>query len=117
MKNTRKIRVLNEFRPYFRLLKTYNRENFGQRDWRSSYIYAFITTLLVLSESLFILSGIWYLIENVGDLQKLVVSLPLVITLSQMDLTFITLITKNQMITEAIKRLQQAVDQRKTCIS
>lgn len=115
--NPDKITVLNEFKPYLRFITAYNYENFTQNTWchiLSNVCYAFsVTTMNIVLSSVVIL-GVWYLIEINANFKSLAVALPLLISLLQMEITFIALIAKNQAVTETINRIQRVVDQRKS---
>lgn len=109
-----RIDVLSKLKPYLRLIKAYNIENFSHTNWQCllrSVCNAFGATLIIISMPMFIILGTWYLIENDADLKKFVVALPLLISLLMMTLIFIALMVKNRVITEIIDRLQRTVDQ------
>lgn len=115
MNNTGYIRVLVAFAPFLRLIKSYNLDNFHHCNWRcnlASVKYAFITTTIIVSIPIFHVLGIWHLIENEADLSTISVSLPILTSFTQMELTLIALILKNRTIDETIKRIQQLVDER-----
>lgn len=108
-----KIHALNGLKPYLRLIQAYNDENFRDHNWRNilnSVFYAFCATGVIILLPIFILLAVWYLIENDADLIKVVIAVPLLATLLQMELAFITLLMKNRMAIEMIDRLQQVID-------
>lgn len=113
MSASNKIHALNGLKPYLRLIQAYNDENFRDHNWRNilnSVFYAFCATDVIILLPIFILLAVWYLIENDADLIKVVIAVPLLATLLQMELAFITLLMKNRMAIEMIDRLQQVID-------
>lgn len=111
-----KICVLNAFRPYHRLLKAINKENFHRIHWVQNIHSIFIAASTVLSAILpfiFVALGLWYLIENEADLNNTVVSLPILISLMQMDVAIIAMITNNRIISDTIEQIQKVTNQRR----
>lgn len=112
-----KIHVLYHFRPYRNLLKPNYYENVKHCNWRcvlrSIFGIFFHATALYLSLPTMILLGIWYLIESEADLKNIVVSLPLLISLLEIYMTFIAMTLKNHTISETLNQLQEVVDRRK----
>lgn len=116
---SKKIRVLNSFRPYLRLLNAFKLDNFYQCDWfsiRQSIYYAIYTSLLLILIPAAIVLGAWYWIENRGDLRKSIVVFPLLISMVQVVLSFVALIRRNSVINETIYRIQNIINQRKYLI-
>lgn len=113
MKNSKRIHVFNQLKPYFCLLAAYNGNNFIQPQWRhyvQSVFVAFCAIMVNFMLFAFFVLMAWHLIENSGDLKKLVVTLPLLISLFQVHSSFISLSTKNHIVNETINRLQRIVD-------
>lgn len=118
-KMSSKIRVLNNFRPYLRLLNAFKFDNFHQSDWysiRQSIYYAIYAALLLILIPVAIVLGAWYLIENLGDLRKIIVVFPLLISMVQVVLSFVALIRRNILINETIYRIQHMTNRRKYLI-
>lgn len=118
MSDSAGINVLNKLKPYLRLIQAYNHEHFHGHHWRTmvnSVIYAFCATVMIVLLPIFIMLAVWYLIENDADLIKVVIAIPLLATLLQMELAFITLIVKNRIVIEMIERLQQVIDKSELC--
>lgn len=114
------IRVLNDFRPCLRLIKSCNPNNFRElRNWRSipfSILFnAFIATMTVLTIPIYHVLGFWYLFESEVSLTNFAISLPILITFAQLETTFVELMRKNDVIDATIKRLQQLIDIRESC--
>lgn len=113
--DSRRIRILEEFRPFLRLLRAYNRKKLFCNKIHSVF-YAIFTTLLIPLLPIVIILSFWYLFENGGDLRKIVVGLPVILSLALSAITFIALIIKNQLISETINEVQKAINQRKLFI-
>lgn len=117
VENSTKIQILNEYRPYLRLLKAYNVDNFRQNGQRQNYYRsvfdAFFTTFIIVIMSSHLLFDIWYIIDYHTDLKKVVTLFPLTMTTLQIWVSFIAFLLKNGTITEMIDRLQSVVEQRK----
>lgn len=112
-----KITVLNEITPYFRLLTAFESDNFRQQNWRYtvwSVFYVFGASMIILLLPTMIALAIWYLIENDVELIAFVATLPLLVSILQLELTFIALIWKNRRIIETINQLQRLVDERES---
>lgn len=109
------IRVLNRFRPYLRVLQAFNHENFHHHDWRStrrSIYYGCFSFLIGTFTATVIFLSVWFLIDNDCDFGKLVVLLPLQMSIIQMGLTFLPLVKNNRIINETIERIQLVVEKR-----
>lgn len=118
MSDISKKSILNEFKPYFRIINAFNPEHFHGRDWRAllfSGFFAFCLVLFVCLVPIYIILGSWYLLENESDLVEIAVTVPILATLLQMELTFVALIMENHTIIETMDRLQRVIDQRKLC--
>lgn len=116
MPNATKARVLDELRPYLRLLTAFNRDHFRHSDWHSilhSALYAFGAAMILIGMPIYNALLAWHLFDNGFEWTLCVVGLPLMATIIQFEMTFISMMLKNQAITESIELLQRAVDQRK----
>lgn len=113
MENSKRIHVFNQLKPYFCLLTAYNGNNFIQQQWRryvQSVLVAFCAIMVNFMLFVFFVLMVWHLIENSGDLTKLIVTLPLLISLFQVHSSFISMSMKNHIVNETINRLQCIVD-------
>lgn len=121
MSHLQKIHVLHQFRPYLQLI-TRNRHEIGHfsKSWRcilrSICDVLFYCTKMFLSLPAMIILGIWYLIENEADLREAVVSLPLVISLIEIQMIFIAMLMEARTVTETIEQLQRLVDRRESIL-
>lgn len=119
MENYTKIRILNKFKPFHRILKAYNCNNFHFHNWRSifrSIFHAFCVAIIFMILPIWIVLIVWHLIENSDDFKVIVAGLPIVITIAQADLAFIALIVENGTIVEIMNRIQEVIDRRKSNI-
>lgn len=112
MENFSKIYVLSTFRPFLHRIKAFNSEHFHQSTWHLGVPYAICSIVMIFTLSSIVLLGVWNLIDIDAGFKKLVVALPLIITLFQLDVMFVALVMKNHVITGAIDRLQEVIDQR-----
>lgn len=108
-----KICVLYAFRPYLRLLKAFNFDNFRHNNWFQSVFYAICLILLIFLVLVLIVLGFWYLIEIDAGLRKAVVSLPILFSLMQMEIAFISMVANNSTISKMVDGLQTVIDQSK----
>lgn len=115
MSKFNKIHVLKEFKPYLRLIKAFNLDNFRNTGNRhrilNSVFDAFATSSIIFSIPIFLILGVWYLIENDADLRKISVALPILISILWMWLIFIALMAQNRIIRDIIDQLQRVVGQ------
>lgn len=112
---SKRIRVLNAFSPFLRLLEAYNWENFHQRSFRQilrSVGYFFSTTVIILLIPAYGAFSFWNTMDNGADLTKIVIALPLLFTGLQFETTYVALILKNRAITKTIRNLQRVIDRR-----
>lgn len=117
MANLRGICIFNKFRPYFPLIRSYNPEHFQHCDWRdirNNVFVAICTTLIIAFGSILVIFGVWHLIENRGDLEKIMIPLGMMIPEILLECTLIALILKNRRINDTINGLQQVIDKRET---
>lgn len=115
MENSKKIHILNEFRPYLRLIEAFNHEHFNDTDWhgiKSSVFYAFCAVLTILLAPTVALLLFWRCAENNFDFIIFVVTIPLLISSLQVDSIFIALMWKSPIVNETIERVQKLVDRR-----
>lgn len=108
-----RIHILQACQPYLCILKAYNFENFRHYNWRSSLFYALLTTIMVPVMPMLIILGIWHMIEINVDLKNVAATLPLILTLVQMQITFLAIIINNRTISKTIQQIQNVISQRK----
>lgn len=117
MNYLRKIHVLEEFESYLRIIQAYNFDSVeDQRGWRciiQNIFCVICATIIIIFLPIFILLGVWYLIENDADLRKFVAALPILTSLLQMEVKSVALMIENRTINKMIGQLQRVVDQRK----
>lgn len=112
------IHVLSAFTPYLDLLKAYNDENFANFQYIDLGHFLkwarcpFISTVLNVGLSAFILFGIWDLTELLDQMPKFAVAFPLMSSLLQMEITLIALMAKNRAIDAIIRQIQRVIDKR-----
>lgn len=111
MKKTNKVRALTAFRPFYRLLKAYDSRNFEKIDWQNIGIAFGVTVLISLPPAIIALA-IWRLIEKNDDLENLIISAPLIITILQLFIKILILVKKHREISEILDQLQRVIDQR-----
>lgn len=104
--------VLNSYRPYHRLLKALNIENFRHIHWCDISV-AILSTLSTSLPLFVVVLGFWHLIENESDLKKFVVSLPILISLVQMEVAIIAMIANNRTTSQTIEQVQKVTNQRR----
>lgn len=115
MAEMRKIHVLHAFQPYFRTLQIYNAENFTQSDRLKilrNFGFTVVVTAFVALIPNTILLAIWLLIEHDAPLRKLVIAIPLLLTLLYTLIAYIVLALRNRAIGGTIGELQSVIDQR-----
>lgn len=118
-RQTRKIEILNSCRPYLRLLKAYNSENFAHNNWRGNAHSAFcfiLTTIMILLTPILLILSVWHLMEKELDLKTIVVMTPICVTLVHLGVIFIALVANNRTIIETIDQIQKIINQRKFSI-
>lgn len=113
------MRVLDEFSPFLHLLQSYNTENYERQDWcrlSRRIISAIIVTIFILSMLNVVISAIWYLFENDATLDTVLISAPLLLTITGFFITIVVLIRKNRTINETIELIQKIVNQRESSL-
>lgn len=116
MEKRRDILVLSEFRLYLRLLTAYDRKHFLQSNSRRtlrSLCYAIATTSVVFGIPFMMILAVWHVIDNGGNLEKITVALPVQTSITQMELTFVSLMMKSRTISKTFNEIQKIIDQRK----
>lgn len=101
--------TISAFRPFISLIAAYNRGNIR----RSNVQYLFCSTVMNIFPTSFPVLGVWHLLDINADFMKLVVALPLIISLVQLELLFVAQILKNRVITATIDRLDECIGQSK----
>lgn len=112
---TMEIHVLQEFKPLLRILQAFNSEHFDRhRNNRSNVLQtvcyplgAFLGLFLVLTT---ILLGIWHLIDSADDFRKVVVGIPLILTIINEFIGGVSMLIENRTISDCIEHLQRIVD-------
>lgn len=119
MNNQPELCVLSAFRPFLRILNAFNSDSFhsdnNKNSWfiRSSVFCAFGAILIGAAIFNYFVLIAWYLFENGANLEKCMIAVPILVTLLQLELTFIALVGKNTIITETIEQLHGVINQRK----
>lgn len=99
-----------------RVLNAYHSDNFRKKNWCSILrraFFSFASTAIVFLIPFAISLHLWHLIEVGADFERVAVTFPLAVSLVQMEITCIVLITKSRALSNTINRLQDLVDQRK----
>lgn len=115
MNNTKKVHVLNDFKPYLPILQAYNRDQFRQHDLRSifrSVFHALCASIIILCIPIIAVLYAWYEIENGFELKHVAAAVPMVLSVVHMQVTFISLVWENRQISETIQQLQTMVNGR-----
>lgn len=110
----KKIRVLEGIRPFLRIIKAFNPENFhtnNRRCMQRSVFYAFFATVIILLLLIYTTLCFWYLIEQ-DDLKKFVGTLPALASILLMNGIFIVSMMKNRIIIETVHHIQEVVERR-----
>lgn len=114
--HSNQIFILNAARQYLRLIKAFNSDNFSRLNWRQniqSILYALSTTMLVSLLPLNVILGSWYLVESDFNVDKVVVSLPLLFSLLLVEIAYLALIINNRDVSKTIDQIQQVINKRK----
>lgn len=113
---TKRFKVMEEFQSYLKLLSTYNLDNFRGKSTATliGYIgYAIFITCWMATFPILITLGVWLCIELSFDLDKISSTAPISIHTTQYLLVFLSFASKSHVITDAIRRMQNIVVQRK----
>lgn len=117
MDNHNKVSIFTKFSPYLRLVRVFDAGNFRKNDnWRymlQKIVCSIFVITLICSMSITLTLMVWNLLEIDGDAKTLVVSMPLMMSLTQVFVTFLVLIRENGAIAEATERIQSHVNRRK----
>lgn len=108
------IHVLHEFDPFLAILEIYNKENYRALELTQIFrniCFAFVVTILILSNANTIFLASWYLLENRHTMGTVVVNAPILLTITAFFITIVDLTMTNRMIAEVISRLQKAIEQ------
>lgn len=115
---TQKMRifVFSEFRPYLRFLSAYNIDNFYGNDFcfifKNIFLAIWLLSLVIAIILIAVLSY-WSCIDTGLTLDKLALTLPIILSIVQTILTHFSLSMNNRLISATIEFLQFAVDERK----
>lgn len=110
MKTPNQIRILTSLNPYFRILRAYNPDNFGNTQ---NICFAVTVGIITVFIPIAIVLAIWHLIADDVAMQKVVIDIPIIITAIESIVTFGGLTINNYKIDELISRLQNTIQQRK----
>lgn len=113
MSNSNEIRVLHTFVPFLRLLSAFKCSHFQYGDWMSilrSMFCAFCVMVMIVSIWIWIGLIIWYLVENEANLLQFAIAIPVSLSVLQLNLTFVDLLSKSHTLSEQINQLQQVIN-------
>lgn len=116
MENRRAVCVLDAFRPYLRILQTYNAENFCKKPASPKIGHvkqALFVSLAMVAATLVAFLSIWHLAESIRGLDEFATSLAVVLTLIQLIITCVIFMHKSQQISGTIADVQRIVNERK----
>lgn len=115
--NPVRMTILTKFVPYLRLIRAFHPANFRQTTgWRCMHcniFYALATTFMACSMTIATLLMAWNLLESGGDTKKLLVSLPMVLSMAQVCLTLTAMVWENGTIAAVIEVIRKVVGDRK----
>lgn len=115
MEESRRISVFKSFKSYLPIFQVYNLEYYGEADrvdLLKSILRGLGVTILVAFLPNEFLLAIWYLYD-LGKLSKVIVTIPLLLTLFHMFILFVTMTKKNRLIKATFDRIEDVVNQRK----
>lgn len=115
MATVQELIVLQEYRPYQRILEAFNSEQFRNKGSRrklhnvcsAACVIAMFSTLAALA-----VLAYWYFMENGFDINIISASLSAELLYIQLLLTQIALTARNRLIRATIEDLQKVVDER-----
>lgn len=114
IESLRRVHVLAAFRPYLRILQTFDKGNV--RGQSTSLIKqssrTFFVIVLSVAIPVVVFLGIWHMIENTLDINELVTSSALVLTYVQMFFIYVAIMVKNRLINKTLGDIQKTVDAR-----
>lgn len=113
---TKRIEVMKEFQSYLKILSAYKFDNFRNQDAATVLAnigYALFITCWMATFPVLITLGFWLCVELQFDLDKISSTAPITIHTTQYLLVFLSFSSKNQVISDAIDRLQTIVVRRK----
>lgn len=111
------IQVMKAFRPYLRFIRTFQGENFRNKDGGTligniSYA-ALVTYSMYFTFPIMILLGVWHCVELGFDLSQIASTAPITIHTAQYLLVYISFSLKNGVINDVIYDIQRIVSRRK----
>lgn len=118
MEKRKKVVVLGAFQKYLRLLKVYNSENFKKTDENQfvrNVCIAVGATIVIGLIPIVVYLGIWYIFDSGATLRIIVIAMPVIISIVQLLISLIALISENRGISEMIERIQTITNERKCC--
>lgn len=109
----RQLCTLRAFRPYLRLLKAFNWENFGRDEWHSRIFVALGVLTGVLALISVDLLAVWKMADENFNIKVVSSSLPLIFSMAEQVLIFFVLVWQNRQIDVCVERLQATISKRK----
>lgn len=115
MVNRQQLCALHAFRPYLRLLKAFDCEHYTRHNWRSLRALDVLAvaagvTLLITTTAL----AFWKIADVHYDMHIFLTSLPVIVSMIQVILTFLPLMLKCRKVDVAIQHLQAVISYRKS---
>lgn len=107
--------IMRAFRPFLRILMAFNRENIRPPDRRQTRqniclaIGVCVGTALIAST---LSLATWHLVDLHGDLNEIVVTTPIMLTIFVMLVTIGVLIPINREVDATVSQIQIVIDQR-----
>lgn len=117
METSYKTRVLCAFSPFLCLSNAFNYANFHHNNWRNNFhsvIIAFCPVLIILILFILVLLIVWNWMDNENYIRTFVVTFPSVISLLHMEMSFIAVMLKSDILIKTIDKLQRVVEKRKS---
>lgn len=114
-RKTQKIDIISEYRPFLRILKAFNINNYRYNDrrlCRSNLLILLYTVTLATAEILEFILGVWHFFDHGFILKKIASALPLLISSVQVLSSYATLSLKNHEIDQVLENLQNTIDAR-----
>lgn len=112
-----RIQVMKAFKPYMRILRIYDTDNYHGHDFRTiigNIIFAImISFFTMVSFPIIIVCGVWLCVDLDFDLNKISSTAPITIHTLQYLLVYISFTLRNTEIQDTINRLQSIVNRRK----
>lgn len=107
--------VLKEYRPYQRMMEAFNGHNFSDKSYRKligNICYMACDAALLVTLTGFLLLSFWYCVEDDSNMVIISAGMPVILTISQLLLGYLSLVMRNHLIRAIIDRLQDLIDKR-----